>query len=681
MKKLLTLILALLMILGAFVACDDEESSSESSGSESSSETTNPNTESEKTEQSSTKDEPSKGEYPEVPKVEYNVNINQTVNTNIFANLDSFGNEGEAVDYSNATPYDISKGLNNITQPGVYRLYGTTTKGHVNIDIERIDETAPLEKVILVFDNISITSYPDASSIPPIKSKGCDLTIILPKGTTSQITDTKTNTEKGAIYVKTGNLTIEGEGTLKVTAVHKSAIFNSKTLTINGGIFDLTAEYHGIYGEENLVINSGDFTITSGKSGLKSGEFEEDNIPEDNVLGSITLNGGKHTINSIGNSIDCYGSVTVNGGGYSLKSSKDGINATETITFANDETNTVMIIDAKEDGIKIKSKTVEAGATIVPDVKITGKTNIKIQTIHDGIDATDVEIDMDGVLYIKTDAKFVEDKSHGEYIIDSKEYYKVDRTLYDGKAFFSIDGSSKGIIATNSITIKGGNIGIDSDEDSIVTTDGKNGDSKTINAITISGGTLFLDSRESAIKADNSITVSAYAKISIIKSDKGLNAKAVVVKDGSLNIVAVSDAIDSNSVTIEGGTTYLFDKVDLPAEGGVFEVKGGTLVCISTTKNPKAPTSSASKVISKAIENSSGYSFGSFISISGEDFEVVFKLPKKYTEKVSVVVTAPAITAGDYEISVGTYEDGSVSNLVCSGGLFTATSTEKVTIE
>ena len=134
-------------------------------------------------------------------------------------------------------------------------------------------------------------------------------------------------------------------------------------------------------------------------------------------------------------------------------------------------------------------------------------------------------------------------------------------------------------------------------------------------------------------------------------------------------------------MTIEGGTTYLFDKVDLPAEGGVFEVKGGTLVCISTTKNPKTPTSSTSKVISKAIENSSGYSFGSFISISGEDFEVVFKLPKKYTEKVSVVVTAPAITAGDYEISVGTYEDGSVSNLVCSGGLFTATSTEKVTIE
>ena len=687
MKKLLSLILALLMILMVFASCNDENetssSSSSSESSESESSTQPDNSEKETESQSSTK-EPSKDKYPEVPKVEYNVNINQTVNTSIFNNLDEFKNEGEAVSYSNATPYDVSKGLNNITQPGIYRLYGTTTKGHVKIDIPRIDENAPLQKVILVLDNVSITSYSDASSIPPIYSKGCDLTIVLPKGTVNKITDTKSNTEKGAIYVKTGSLTIEGEGTLKVTAVHKTAIFNSKTLTINGGIFDLTAEYHGVYGKTALVVNSGDFTMKTGKSGLKTGEYEVDNTADKNVVGSMTLNGGKFNIDALGNAIAAYGSVTVNGGGYNIKSSKDGINATGKIEFGGNDTNTVMIIDAKEDGIKISvdEGATEADTDSTPDVKIAGKTNIKVLCINDGIDANDVEINMDGVLYIKTDAKFVEDMSNGEYIIDSKEYCKVDRLLYDGKTFFAIDGSSKGISAVNSIVIKNGHIGIDSDEDCIVSTDGKNGDSKTKNEITISGGVIYLDSRESAIKADNKITVSGDSKISAIKSDKGLNAKNVLIENGTLNIVSISDAIDSKNTVVNNGTIYLFDKVDYhPNDGGTFVVNGGTLVSISTTKTPQAPTSSTIKVVAKAIENTEGYTFGNFVGISGGSFEIVLKLPKKYTEKVSVVVASSALVAGDYTIGVGSYTDGSVANLVCSGGTFTPTSSEAVTVQ
>lgn len=686
MKKLLALFLALIMVLMVFASCDETEtSSSESeSQSESASQSESQSEESSSTEGES-ENEDSKDKYPPVQKVEYNVNINQTVNTTIFNNLDEFKNDGEAVDYSNAVPYDISKGLNNITQPGVYRLYGTTTKGHVKIDIDRLSDTAPLEKVVLVLDNVSITSYPDASSIPPIYSKGCDLTIVIPKGTENTITDTKTNTQKGAIYVKTGNLTIEGEGKLTVKAVHKSAIFNTKTLTINGGVFDLTAEYHGVYGETALVVNSGDFTMKTGKSGLKTGEFDVDNTADKNVVGSMTLNGGKFNIDSLGNAIDAYGSVTVNGGGYSIKSSKDGINATKKIVFGGDETNTVMIIDAKEDGIKIS---VDEGAvegstekTTAPNVKITGKTNIKILCVNDGIDADDVEIDMNGVLYIKTDAKFVEDKSHGEYIIDNKEYYKVDRLLYEGKAFFAIDGSSKGISAVNSIVIKNGQIGIDSDEDCIVSSDGQNGDSKTKNEISIEGGLLNLDSRESAIKADNKITVSGSVKINVIKSDKGINSKVVDIKNGALNIVAISDAIDADDVSISGGTIYLFDKVDYPSADGTFVVSGGTLVCVSTTKEPKAPTSAESKTIAMSIQNPESYKFGSFIGIVGDGFEVVLKLPKNYSEKISVVVVSPDLNAGEYTVGVGDYTDGSVSNLVCSGGTFTATSAETVTIQ
>lgn len=671
------------------ISCgDDETSSSESSSSQESSSSTNEETSS-KDSQSSTSEKPTDdNKYPEVPKIEYNVSVGQTVNTNVFNDLTSFKNEGEAVDYSTATDVDVSVGITNIVQPGTYRLHGTTTKGHVKIDIDRIDDTAPLEKVILILDNVNITSYSDASSIPPIYSKGCELTIIIPKGTTNTITDTKTNTQKGAIYVKTGNLTIEGEGTLKINAVYKNAIFNSKTLTVNGGVFDIVSEYHGIYGEDGVVINTGDFKIVSGKSAINSGEFEETNLPEQNVVGSVTINGGKFDIDAQGDAIKAYGSIYINGGGYNIETEKDGLDATEKIVFGDDEKNTVMIIDAKGDGMTAGPKTAdgdvattETSTEIVPNIVIKGKTNIKILTAGDGIDAIDVEIDMNGVLYIKTDAKFVEDMSHGDYILDNKEYHKVDRTLYTGKMFFAIEGSSKGIKATNSIKIKNGQIAIDADEDAIVTTDGKSGTSATVNTIEISGGVLNLDARESAIKADVSITISGTAKVNAVKSDKGLNAMNVTINNGTVSLVAISDSIDATKTVVNNGTVYLFDKVDYPTDGGSFEVNGGTVICISTTKNPKAPTSSVSKVVTKAIENSSEYGFGKYINIKGGSIDVVLKLPKKYVEKISVVVVSPNVTAGTYTISAGDYVDGSVANLVCSGGTFTASTTESATIQ
>ncbi|MBQ8738290.1 MAG: carbohydrate-binding domain-containing protein [Clostridia bacterium] len=689
MKKLLALFLVLLVCVFMMISCgDDETSSSESSSSSSESSSSTSEESSSKDTQSSTSEKPNdQAKYPEVPKIDYNVDVNQTINGSIFTDFSAFGNEGEGVDYSSATNLDVSVGITNIRQPGTYRLSGTTTKGHVKIDIDRIDDTAPLEKVILILDNVNITSSLDASSIPPIYSKGCELVIIIPKGTTNTITDTKTNTQKGAIYVKTGNLTIEGEGTLKINAVYKNAIFNSKILTVNGGVFDITSEYNGIYGEDSVIINTGDFKIVSGKAAIKSGDFEEENLPEQNVVGSITLNGGKFDIDSQGDGIDCYGSVYVNGGGYNIETESDGIDATEKIVFGDDEKNTVMIIESKGDGLKAGEKATDSTATadasteIVPNVVIKGKTNIKILTNNDGINADDVEIDMNGVLYIKTDASFIEDMSHGDYILDNKEYHKVDRTLYSGKMFFSIDGSNKGIKASNSIVIKNGQIAIDADEDAIVTTDGKAGNSATVNTIEISGGVLNLDARESAIKADVSITVSGTAKVNVIKSDKGLNAMNVTIGNGTVNLVAISDSIDATKTIINNGTVYLFDKVDYPTDGGVFEVNGGTVVCISTTKNPKAPTSSASKVITKAIENSTEYGFGKYINIKGESLDIVLKLPKKYVEKISVVVISPNLVAGTYTISAGDYVDGSVANLVCSGGTFTALTTESVTIQ
>ena len=113
----------------------------------------------------------------------------------------------------------------------------------------------------------------------------------------------------------------------------------------------------------------------------------------------------------------------------------------------------------------------------------------------------------------------------------------------------------------------------------------------------------------------------------------------------------------------------------------IITTAGGTVVSISTTNNPKTPTSSTHKVLNASIENSSEYVFGNYINIKGESLDIVLKLPKSYAEKLSVVVASSDILTGSYTVSVGSYANGSISNLVCSDGQFTATSSQTVTVE
>ena len=684
MKKLLALILALLMVMTFIVACDEEESSS-STSTNSSQDPTSSSTD----DSSSSKEDDNKNEISaSIPRVDYNVNVNQSFGSSTF-DISSFGNTDLAEAYSNAVSKDVTAGV-KITTPGIYRIYGSSTKNGIEIDITRNDKTAPLQEVILVLDGAQIQNTADAS-IPPIYSKGCDLRIILLKDKRNIIFDNRvvneqTSSEKGAVYVKTGNLTIEGEGELKIETKYKNAIYCTKSITIDGGVFNLTANYNGIYaaGDKKsmetdlsfiggLTINSGDFTIDAKRAALKTGDYDADTTPVTDVKAKLILNGGKFQLKSGQNAIDAYGEIIVNGGGYNIEAGSDGVNATENVTFATDN-NTVMVINSKDTGIKA-DKSVIFG----------GKTNVKVVSENDAVEAYDIVVDTTGVIYLVTNPGFEEDMDYGEYIRDeNKQYHKVDRELFPKAVFYATKNSAKGLDAENTIEIKNGIIAIDTVEDCIVTTDSKDLDNElakqTQNTITITGGILVLDSCESAIKADEKITVSgASTEIEVYRSDKGINADEVTIADAKVALIAVSDAIDADDVTVSSGTVYLFDKVDIPSTGS-FVVNGGTVVCISTTNSPKTPTTSAGKVIAASIQSPADYVYGNCINIKGTGIDVTLQIPKSYAEKLSVVVVTDDIEAGEYTISVGTYA-GSPTFFEYSGGTFTAKSSQKVTVE
>ncbi|MBQ8163913.1 MAG: carbohydrate-binding domain-containing protein [Clostridia bacterium] len=679
MKKIIIMLLAFVMLL-AFASCTkDETPQTETSSID---ETTTVGDQTTTDEQTSTEDQTSTNDDTststgetdkpkvEVERIDYDISIAQTINTSVFTQIDSFKNNGTEKTYQ-ATALDITgAGEITIETAGVYKISGTTSKGQIVVDIKK---TTPLAEVVLILDNVSITSSTDPVSTPPIYSEGCNLTIVLPDGSVNTINDTKTNAQKGAIYVKTGTLTINGKGTLNVNGNFKSGITNTKSMTINGGIFNINAEYHGIYGEEGLTINSGEFNINAKKSGLKVGDYEAATAvdPEKNTIGNLAVNGGKLIINSDGDGINVNGDVQLASCGANISSKTNGMDVTGNITVTSSDVAAIVVIQSIKRGIKCDST-----------VTVSGTANLKVEVIvsdeeaysttdmydykKDCIAATDVVIDTTGTVYLKTNASFKEDKT-GSYILDSKQYVKVDTSLFTGKIIFSIDGSNKGIEASNSIVIKNGTVAVDACEDAL-----------KANTVVISAGTVNLATYEDAIQADTSITVSGNTSLHIIDANKGLKAPTVTVNSGSLSIVTVSDSIDSAAVTVNGGELYLFEKVDI-GETGTFTVNGGKIVCISTTNNPKAPTSTQMPMLAASVTDCAGYVFGGYIELNVSGMgTTVLKIPKSYAKKLSVLVISSDITSGTSSISVGSYVGGTPKNLVCTGGTFTVTKTMTV---
>ena len=585
--------------------------------------------------------------------LEHKITVEDVLDTSIFDSANTFGQEGSGVDYTGVTSIDVSvyanKATYNITSGGVYRLHGKTTNGQILIKPSDSVE----KKVVLILDNLEMTAGGTKAVI--YAEKCSSLTIIIPEGTTTTLTDSSGNLDKGVIHVKSCDLTLNGKGTLNLNANGEKArgIFNTKNLTIEGGIYNVTtAISHGIQGEQGLVINGGTFNITSAKSGLKTGDYDEDAI-EEAVEGKIEINGGSFNITSATNGISAYGSVTINNGRIVLNADSDGIDSSLAVAINGG----ITIVNSKKDGIKSDEK-----------VSFSGAANVKISSNSDGVDAADLEINTSGVIYIITNATFVEDPN-GDYIYRNKRYQKVeDKSRYPNEVYYSLE-SCKGFKIDNAITISKGNIGVTSFEDCI--------DAKSI---TIGGGKIVLHSEDDAIQVNSTVKANG-GTLEILRSNKGIKAAALTVaNDAFITVLSSSDAVDCSSVKVSGGVLFLLEKLDVG--DGVFEVTGGTVIVLSTTNKPATPTMTTLKSISVTLKKTDNCIYGKWLNISDGENMIALRLPKNYSAKMSVACISADIDSGSYTIGVGTYQVGEkINTFVCTDGEFTSVYTTTVVVE
>ena len=153
---------------------------------------------------------------------------------------------------------DEQSGDVKIKKAGTYQLSGTLKNGSVVVD-------AKAAVVRIVLDNAHIRSKNSA----PVYVKQADKVIItLPKGTASSLKDTASYTvdekeEPSAALFSKDDLTINGSGTLNITASYKNGIQCKDTLKLVDTNLNITAENDGIKVRDALLIYKGSYRVTA----------------------------------------------------------------------------------------------------------------------------------------------------------------------------------------------------------------------------------------------------------------------------------------------------------------------------------------------------------------------------------------------------------------------------------
>ena len=223
------------------------------------------------------------------------------------------------IDLSNPTATDgvtVSDGVIIITKAGNYKLTGTY-EGQIKV------EAADSDMVRLILNNATITNSTGAA-INVVEAD--EVVIYTASGTTNTVSDgssysdTASGSPDAAIYSKS-DLTLAGEGTLKVEGKYEEGIHTSDGLVIASGTLEVSAANTGIKGKDYVDILDGTITVTATKDGIKATNDTDGN------RGWVRLSGGTVNISAGDDGFKAERVLEISGGTLNITQSNEGIEA------------------------------------------------------------------------------------------------------------------------------------------------------------------------------------------------------------------------------------------------------------------------------------------------------------------------------------------------------------------
>ena len=223
------------------------------------------------------------------------------------------------IDLSNPTATDgvtVSDGVITITKAGNYKLTGTYN-GQVKV------EAADSDMVRLILNNATITNSTGAA-INVVEAD--EVVIYTASGTTNTVSDgssysdTSTDSPDAAIYSKS-DLTLAGEGTLKVEGKYEEGVHTSDGLVIASGTLEVSAANTGIKGKDYVDILDGTVTVTAIQDGIKATNDTDGN------RGWVRLSGGTVNISAGDDGFKAERVLEISGGTLNITQANEGIEA------------------------------------------------------------------------------------------------------------------------------------------------------------------------------------------------------------------------------------------------------------------------------------------------------------------------------------------------------------------
>lgn len=223
------------------------------------------------------------------------------------------------IDLSNPTATDgvtVSDGVITITKAGNYKLTGTY-EGQIKV------EAASSDMVRLILNNATITNSTGAA-INVVEAD--EVVIYTASGTTNTVSDgssysdTASGSPDAAIYSKS-DLTLAGEGTLKVEGKYEEGIHTTDGLVIASGTLEVTAANTGIKGKDYVDILDGTITVTASQDGIKATNDTDGN------RGWVRLSGGTVNISAGDDGFKAERVLEISGGTLNITQANEGIEA------------------------------------------------------------------------------------------------------------------------------------------------------------------------------------------------------------------------------------------------------------------------------------------------------------------------------------------------------------------
>lgn len=254
----------------------------------------------------------------------------------------------------------IADGNVHIVYAGSYVLSGELTDGSVVINADGDDQ------IRLLLDGVSLHCE-DHAAIRVEQAGKVFLT--LAEGTENRISGGETYADSairsgvdGAIYSR-DDLTINGTGSLSVTAAYRHGIVCNDTLVITGGIIDISASQDGIHANDGVYVANAAITVSAGDDGIT--------VSNDESTDELYVASGAITVT------DCYEGleatvVTIDGGTIDITPTDDGINAQKRIEINGGDIRIVNPDGRDADGLDSNGDITINGGTILISVSANG---------------------------------------------------------------------------------------------------------------------------------------------------------------------------------------------------------------------------------------------------------------------------------------------------------------------